>query len=247
MRVFVMLVLVVVFASCVKNKNGQMTQVQSADAGNAFEVVEVIQGNTYTYIRAKESVGEKWMAVSKQEIQTGEVYYYEEGLPMPDFHSKEIDRTFDEIYFVSSISKTPIAKGGGAMGSMGNMGAMGGAAKEPTHSGKVSTEKSAVVLEKQAGEITVEQVFGNRNDYSGKEVEIRGMVVKVNKEVMGKNWIHIQDGTGEAGSNDLTVTSPTAAKVGDVILVNGKVTADRDFGGSYKYSIIIEDAKVTVE
>lgn len=239
-----MLILVVVFASCVKNKNGQMTQVQSADAGNAFEVVEVIQGNTYTYIRAKESVGEKWMAVSKQEIQTGEVYYYDEGLPMPDFHSKEIDRTFDEIYFVSSISKTPIVKGGGAMGSMGNMGAMGGAAKEPTHSGKVSTEKSAVVLEKQAGEITVEQVFTNRNDYSGKEVEIRGMVVKVNKEVMGKNWIHIQDGTNSEGNFDLTVTSADLAEVNDEITVKGKIILNKDFGYGYSYEVIMEDAVI---
>lgn len=237
-----MLVLVMVFASCVKNKNGQMTQVQKAETGNAFEVVEVIQGNTYTYIRAKESMGEKWMAVSKQDIKTGEVYYYEEGLPMADFHSKEIDRTFEEIYFVSSISSTPIIKGGGAMGGMG---AMGSAAKEPTHSGKVSTEQnSTITLEKKSGEITVAQVFANRNDYSGKEIEIRGMVVKVNKEVMGKNWIHIQDGTNSDGNFDLTVTSADLAEVNDEITVKGKIILNKDFGYGYSYEVIMEEAVV---
>jgi len=244
MRVFVMLVLVVVFASCVKNKNGQMSQVEPAANGKSFEVVEVIQGNTYSYIRVKENMEEKWMAVSKQEVETGAVYYYEEGLPMPNFHSKEIDRTFDEIYFVSSISTTPIVESGGAMGGMGGMGAMGRAGAEQQHSGKVSTEKSTVVLEKQAGEITVAQVFANRNDYSGKEIEIRGVVVKVNKEVMGKNWIHIQDGTADNGNFDLTITSAGVAEVNDEITVKGKIILNKDFGYGYSYEVIMEDAEI---
>jgi hypothetical protein len=239
MRIFVMLVLVVVFSSCVRNKNGMMTQDQSAANGKSFEVVEVIQGNTYTYIRVKENMSEKWIAVSKQEVQQGGVYYYEEGLAMPNFHSKEIDKTFDEIYFVSNISTTPIVKSGGAMGGMG---AMGGAGAQ-SHSGKVSTEQnSAITLEKQAGEITVAQVFANRNDYSGKEIEIRGVVVKVNKEVMGKNWIHIQDGTNDNGNFDLTVTSTDLADVNDEITVKGKIILNKDFGYGYSYDVIMEDA-----
>ncbi|HSM48605.1 MAG TPA: hypothetical protein VK872_12365, partial [Draconibacterium sp.] len=86
MRIFVMLVLVLIFSSCVKNKNVQM--LQQTDDGKSFEVVEVIQGNSYTYIKAKENMAEKWMAVSKQEVQTGTVYYYDEALPMNNFHSK---------------------------------------------------------------------------------------------------------------------------------------------------------------
>jgi len=241
MRIFVMLILVMVFSSCVKNKNGQMVQIEAAANGNSFEVAEVIQGNTYTYIRAKESDGEKWMAISKQEVQPGEVYYYNEGLPMPNFHSKEIDRTFDEIYFVSAISKTPLVKSGGAMGGMG---ALGGAPEAQTHSGKVSTEKSTITLEKQAGEITVAQIFANRADYSGKEVEIRGVVVKVNKEVMGKNWIHIQDGTADNGNFDLTITTSGLAEVNDEITVKGKIILDKDFGYGYSYEVIMEDAAI---
>jgi hypothetical protein len=72
-------------------------------------------------------------------------------------------------------------------------------------------------------------------------------VVKYNGEIMGKNWIHIQDGTGSVGSNDLAVTTAATAKVGDLILVNGTVAINKDFGGGYKYSVIVEDAQVTVE
>lgn len=245
MRVFVMLLLVVVFSSCVRNKNGQMIQSQSATDGKSFEVMEVIQGNTYTYMKVKESMGEKWMAVSKQELQPGEVYFYDEGLPMPNFHSKEIDRTFDEIYFVSGISKTPIVDGAGAMSGMGGMGAMGGGTMEQSHSGKVGTkENSSITLEKSAGEITVAQIFANRNNYADKEIEIRGVVVKVNKEVMGKNWIHIQDGTKDNGNFDLTVTSDDLAEVNDEITVKGKIILNKDFGYGYSYEVIMEDATI---
>lgn len=237
-----MLILVVVFSSCVRNKNGVMTQSQPATDGKSFEAVEVIQGNSYTYIRAKESMGEKWMAVSKQEMQPGAIYYYEEGLPMTNFHSKEIDKTFDEIYFVSSISTTPIVKSGGPIEGMG---AMGGAGAAKSHNGKVSTEQnSAINLEKQVSEITIAKIFAGRNDYSGKEVEIRGVVVKVNKEVMGKNWIHIQDGTSDNGNFDLTITSTGLAEVNDEITVKGKINLNKDFGYGYSYDVIMEDAVI---
>jgi hypothetical protein len=64
---------------------------------------------------------------------------------------------------------------------------------------------------------------------------------------MGKNWLHVQDGTGKPGSNDLMVTSKAAAKVGDTVLVKGVVTLDKDFGAGYRYDVILDDAEVTVE
>jgi len=240
MRIFVMLVLVVVFSSCVKNKNGQMGQGQAAANGKSFEVVEVIQGSSYTYIRVKENTGEKWMAVSKQDVQNGGVYYYDEGLQMSNFHSKEIDRTFDEIYFVNTISTTPIEKG-----AVAGMGAMGGTEAAPSHMGKVENEQnSAITLEKKAEELTVAQIFAKRADFSGKEVEIRGVVVKVNEQVMNKNWIHIQDGTNDNGNFDLTVTSTELPAVNDEITVKGKIILNKDFGYGYSYEVIMEDAVI---
>ena len=64
---------------------------------------------------------------------------------------------------------------------------------------------------------------------------------------MGKNWLHLQDGTGSIGSNDLLVTSADAAKPGDTVLVEATVAVNRDFGAGYKYRVMLEDAKVTVE
>lgn len=231
MRIFVMLILVVVFSSCVRNKNGQMTQTQLPNGGKVFEVVEVIHGSSYSYIKAKENMAEKWMAVSRQEVHTGAVYYYDEALPMNNFHSKEIDRTFEQIFFVNTISTTPLEQE--------QPKAMEG------HMGKIDNQQSsAITLEKKAGEITVAQIFANRNDYSGKEIEIRGIVVKVNEEVMGKNWIHIQDGTNDSGNFDLTVTSADLPAVNDEITVKGKIVLNKDFGYGYSYEVIMEDAAI---
>ena len=71
--------------------------------------------------------------------------------------------------------------------------------------------------------------------------------MKYNGGILGKNWLHLRDGTGAEGSNDLTVTTDTRAKVGALVLVTGTLSTDRDFGGGYKYALIVENARVVVE
>ena len=78
-------------------------------------------------------------------------------------------------------------------------------------------------------------------------VTVKGQVVKVSKNIMGKNWLHIQDGTGDPNKNthDLVVTTMDVAEKGDIVTVDGPAAANKDFGSGYKYYIIIEDGKVT--
>jgi len=235
MRIFSMMMMMILFMSCVKNKNFQNAENanQVSENANVFEVKEVIQTSSYSYLKVTEKGNERWVAVSKQDINAGDVYYYEGSLQMTNFQSKELNRTFDEVYFLNQISKTPFAEAAAAE-------AMAGM---PAHSGKVNTEQnSAITLEKQAGEITVAQVFANRAEYEGKEIEIRGIVVKVNKEVMGKNWIHIQDGTNDNGNFDLTITSMDLPALNDEVTFKGKITLKKDFGAGYYYDVIMEEA-----
>ena len=82
---------------------------------------------------------------------------------------------------------------------------------------------------------------------NGKIIRIRGKVVKYNPEIMGRNWIHIQDGTGSTGNYDLMVTSKDQTSVGQIIIVEGKVATNKDFGAGYTYKVMIEDANVKVE
>jgi len=102
-------------------------------------------------------------------------------------------------------------------------------------------------LIKAEGGQTIEQIFAAKATLGGKEIKVRAKVVKFNAQIMGRNWLHIQDGTGAPGANDLTVTTDDTAKVGDTVLVTGNATTSKDFGHNYKYDLIIENAKVTVE
>ncbi|HVO21913.1 MAG TPA: hypothetical protein VMU15_21860 [Anaeromyxobacter sp.] len=93
---------------------------------------------------------------------------------------------------------------------------------------------------------TIAEVFAQRAALKDKTVTIRGKVVKYNPGIMGRNWIHLRDGTGTAGKdNDVTVTSQDGAKLGEVVVVQGKVAVDQDIGMGAPYPVVVQDAKVT--
>lgn len=218
----------VVFAMCGGNKGGQA--VQSDLSANKFEVIEVVQTNQYTYLQVLEGSEIRWVAVTRQDIAKGETFYYDSALPMNNFHSKELDRTFDVIFFVNSISKS--APGGAIM-----PGSISG------HSGNTGAEiHTDIHIEKKEGELTIARIFENPEEYSGKEIEIRGVVVKINEGIMGTNWIHIQDGTTGNGKFDLTITCDDIPQLNKEATFKGIITLNKDFGSGYFYDVIMEHA-----
>jgi uncharacterized membrane protein YcgQ (UPF0703/DUF1980 family) len=238
MRIYLIAISVLLVVSCVR-KNNQGNQSAFVADQKVFEVAEVIHTNSYSYLKVKEKSLDKWMAVAKQDIQVGDVYYYDEALQMTNFLSKDLDRTFDVIYFINQISSEPIAHN--HMGHIHNHDHN----HMHSHGSTDAQQKGSVSLEKAPNEISVAQIFANLDEYSGKEIEIRGIVVKVNKGIMGKNWIHIQDGTESNGKFDLTITSQDVAEVNEEVTFKGKITLNKDFGSGYFYEVIMEDAVLT--
>lgn len=102
-------------------------------------------------------------------------------------------------------------------------------------------------IEKAADGVTVAELFATKEQLAGQPVTLRGKVVKVNAGIMGTNWLHVRDGSGEEGANNITVTTGQMADVGDLVLVTGVLTVDKDFGMGYQYDAIIENAEITVE
>ena len=99
-----------------------------------------------------------------------------------------------------------------------------------------------------ANSYTVGELFQKATDLNGKSIRIKGKVVKVSTKIMGLNWLHIQDGSGDPAQNthDLVVT--TAAEPAadwDIVTVEGTLTANKDFGSGYSYKVLIEGATVT--
>ncbi|MDP2890056.1 MAG: GW dipeptide domain-containing protein [Bacteroidota bacterium] len=229
---FVILSILVVFSGCVRKNKVPTAQNQSADNPSMHEVKveEVIQASQYTYLKVSENGTENWIAVNRQEAEKGEIYYYNKALEMKNFHSKELERDFETIYFVQEISTLPII----------------GDVQTPAQQGNkvASTQKEGISVAPAEGSVSIAQLFAGRNDYAGKTIKMKGQVVKVNEEVMGKNWIHIQDGTKDGESFDLTITTLDKAAVDEVVTFEGTITLNKDFGYGYSYELIMEDAKL---
>ena len=193
-------------------------------------VQEVIQATSYTYLKVKEADKDYWMAINKREIEPGATISFMGALEIKNFQSKDLQRTFDTIYFVNRIV------GDGSSTSQQSMGM--------PHRMKPELEKKEISIEPAEGGITIGELFTNRDSYADKTVLIKGQVTKVNRAIMDRNWVHLQDGTSDSGSFDLTITTEEEVNVGDVVTFEGKITLNKDFGAGYSYEVIMEQAKL---
>lgn len=204
-------------------------------------VRETMNSGGYTYIQVDTGRGTLWAAAPEFEIKVGTQVTIPAGLAMENYHSKTLNRTFEVVYFVDKVHK-----GGKGMPAAA---LPPGVSHPPVGAKAAETGKTMDYsgLTKPEGGHTVAEIYAAKNKLAGKEVSFRGKVVRFNPQIMGVNWLHVRDGTGAKGSNDLTATTSDMAAEGDTVLVKGTLAADRDFGHGYKYALIVEGATVTVE
>ncbi len=206
----------------------------AADAGLTGTVLEKIAAPPYVYLRIQTAQGEVWAAVSEAPVETGATVTVANAMLMQAFESKSLNRTFDQIWF----------------GTLAADGMPAGGAGDDPHAGlsrpTASVPAGRVARATGADARTVAEIWAQKDDLDGRTVTVSGMVVKSNEGVMGKNWLHLQDGSGQAGdgTNDITVTTTDRAAKGATVTVKGTVRTNRDFGAGYTYKVIIEDAKV---
>jgi hypothetical protein len=93
---------------------------------------------------------------------------------------------------------------------------------------------------------TIVEVYTQRGELKDKVVAIRGRVVKYNAGIMGKNWLHLRDGTGSSitENHDITVTTLQEAAVGQVVLARGVLRSEVDLGSGYKFHVMVEQASL---
>ena len=236
------ILLSILFTSC--NLGSRYKTENSEFANQKSEVKEVIQTSNYTYLRVERNKQEQWIAIGRMEkAKAGDVYYFEEGLEMKNFESKELGRTFESVLFVMEISDQPIKHEDvhGGMQNVGNQPVMGDKPEKPVF------EKIDVKVDLPAGATSIADLYAKSADYKGKLVTVRGKVTKVNVGIMGRNWIHIQDGTASGDNFDLTITTKYEPAVGAIVTYSGTFSLDKDFGYGYYYSIILEDAEPVKE
>jgi hypothetical protein len=225
-------------------------QALAGPGGFAGKVTETMDAGGYTYVLVDTSTNKFWAAATKFQVKTGDMVTVPEAMPMTNFHSQSLNRDFPLIYFAGSIKLNGANSAALPAGhpALGGDAAGGLPAGHPPMARKATPLKVDFTGLKPAKDgKTVAEIYAASAKLEGKSVKVRGKVVKSNANILGKNWLHIQDGTGTAGSNDLLVTTTGQSKTGDTVLIEGKVALNKDFGSGYKYSLLIEDAKVLAE
>jgi hypothetical protein len=211
---------------------------ETAGPSLSGKVVETMNAGGYTYVRLENNGKKTWIAVPQMKAAVGQQMAFQPGQEMTNFTSKSLNRTFDSIIF----SNGPAAPQKGA-------GDKTASAKAPGSKAAVVAANEKISVEKATGPdaYTVSEIYAKRASLDKKTAVVRGKVVKVSKGIMGKNWIHIHDGTGDAGkgTHDLVVTTAMdTVAVGDEVTVKGTVYKDKDFGAGYKYAVIMEEATI---
>ncbi|MBK9109661.1 MAG: hypothetical protein IPM92_15130 [Saprospiraceae bacterium] len=188
-------------------------------------VEEVLQTSKYTYLYVKEGELSQWIAISKADVSKGAEVVYTGGLKMKAFQSSELNRTFDELLLVSNIKLA---------------GAQNPNLFDELQKGKTDGPKEKI--QAVAGAVKIAEIFSNPEKYKGKKIIVSGRCTKINFQIMGKNWIHLEDESGSKST--LTITSQDAIEAGRSGVFEGVIALNKDFGAGYKYDVIMEEAKL---
>ncbi len=238
------------------------------------KIMETMDASGYTYVKLAADKGDVWVAIPQAKVTKGTVVTTAPGMTMTNFASKTLNKTFDAIIFSSGLidpNKQQSSRKGATMGETGGTsfdealqaemgtsphagtgmpggGMMGGAGVAAMSGGSASAivPASEITIDKAPGDKgqTVADCFNKARQLNNKTVRVHGKVMKVSRMIMGKNWVHLQDGTGNPIKNthDLVVTTLAEPAVDSIITIEGTLHADKDFGAGYKYAVIIEDA-----
>ena len=206
-------------------------------------VLETLNAGIYTYVFIETDQDQRWVAVPKTAVLVDDVVLTEQGMAMIDFESKTLNRTFEVVYFSGGLQNltapAPLAADTSGALPQGH----------PSTDSTVEAAPQVVkVAELTPGE-NIAYVYANQDALAGQPISLRGEVVKYNANILGTNFIHIQDGSGDVadGSNDLTVTSKAVTAVGETVVVTGTVIQNKDFGYGYNFPVLMEDASISSE
>lgn len=195
------------------------------------QVLETMDAGGYTYILLQTGGNKVWAAGPTTPVKQGDTVTVSTGMPMEKFHSKALERDFDLLYFSGQIQVAGQSDTSGYMD------------PHKSSNNPQDNEPVANITKAEHGK-TIAEVFAHQSQLAGQSVRVRGQVVKYTPKVLGKNWLHLQDSSGH---QRLVVSTLSEAKIGNVVVAEGKLAFNKDLGYGYVYEVLMEDAKLTVE
>jgi hypothetical protein len=216
-----------------KGSYSKINNATSAAKSSIHKIVvkESLEGGNYTYLNVDENGQNYWMAIANIPVTVGDTYYYDGGMVMKDFESKQLNKTFDEIVFANTIRTTEILEDTSTEA-------------ENPHVAATPVIENDLKIERPKNGTSLAELFSSKKSFSAKSIIVKGKVVKVNNGIMDKNWVHVVDGTQFENKNDLTITTAETVNIGDIVTFKGVVVLDKDFGQGYVYDILLEEGEL---
>jgi len=111
-RSVILAIVTLLLAACGSENAPVDNQVAVSDtelSANRGEVLSSIQVPNYTYIEVRTDGRIQWLAGNPVEVEDGEIITWDPAMVMQDFQSDALNRTFDEVVFVSAVHQGPDA------------------------------------------------------------------------------------------------------------------------------------------
>jgi hypothetical protein len=204
------------------------------------EVLEVLNVENFTYLRLNTHAGEMWTAVINTPVKKGTIVTIKDVIVMSNFESKILKRTFPTILFGNLV-----VSGGDAHLSSNNHLPLVMGTYYLALAQKWDTKKSLHAPKSRDANVrTIAEIVKKADELKETTVVLSGSVVKYNPDIMGKNWVHLRDGSGSAADNtdDILVTTSNQVKLNDLVTFKGIVRISKDFGAGYAYKVLVEEA-----
>lgn len=199
-----------------------------------IKVVDFQHTTKYTYVHVIEDAKSYCVAIPKTtDIKIGNEYFFKGGIVMANPEKLKFKEVFESVMIAPGFNESAIDEKNAASSDLN------------TTVGKISINKEIKIIP-APGVIKLEELITNAAKYNGKQIKVQGQCVKVNQMILNKNWIHIQDHTkNKAGDPyDLTITTQDQVNIGDIVVFEGILAVNKDFGSGYKYDLILEEAKL---
>lgn len=212
---------------------GQATENSEQEKATAHirygKILEIQKVMGYDYLKVDRNGTGQWVAIADLPVKVGDTIGYDDRLVMKNFKSKTLGRTFDEIIFANEVylpEKAPQSR------------SLKAALAIP--------QKNETVIKAPVKEFyTIVEIHRYRKSLAGKTVAVKARVHKIARQIMKRDWVHLEDGTGDgkAMTDDLVFTAAHAdVKAGESVIAKARIVIDKDFGYGYFYPVLGENA-----
>ncbi len=234
-QLFFLAVMLVFIACNDTSKNSKLPEykLEHTDEPSPFVVSEFMDAGGYTYAKGVKDEKEFWLAIPLTKLEVGQSVYFSGGMPMKNFESKQLNRTFERILFLEGVSLTKEP----------DVAPVRSHQENPQET--VQKERPPLPqIELPDDVISIEDIYLKQKDFEGKILSVYGVVWKVNNGILDRNWVHIEDGTATEEKSSLTLTTQKIIEVGDTIKMKGKLILNKDFGYGYVYDVLLVEGEV---